>query len=391
MPVSLISPLLNGDQRSCTTSLCAHPSPACLDRLSRTFTIGLINNMPDTALEATERQFVSLLESVSQDFTINLRLYALSGIPRNELAARRIKDLYFSCDQLKTTQLDALIVTGREPLKPNLRDEPYWDSFTTVLEWAREHTISTIWSCLAAHAAILHMDEISRKKGDRKQCGIFSCTRVEDHSLLAGAPADFRLPHSRWNGVSKEQLSNSGYQVLTVSDHAGVDTFVKQDKSLFVFFQGHPEYGANTLLLEYRRDVSRYLRGETEVYPLLPVNYFPADVVAALTALQQKAEQGHAEAMMVAVDEVLDTVQLSSPWNATATAIYKNWLNYLHQTKKQSLGKGARTERSRQMVLGTDAPQTDLTAYGDELSAELSCSTPKEHAVSELSTTMFVS
>jgi hypothetical protein len=93
----------------------------------------------------------------------------------------------------------------------------------------------------------------------------------------------------------------------------------------------------------------------------------------------------------VAVDEVLDTVQLSSPWNATATAIYKNWLNYLHQTKKQSLGKGARTERSRQMVLGTDAPQTDLTAYGDELSAELSCSTPKEHAVSELSTTMFVS
>jgi hypothetical protein len=43
------------------------------------------------------------------------------------------------------------------------------------------------------------------------------------------------------------------------------------------------------------------------------------------------------------------------------------------------------------MVLGTDAPQTDLTAYGDESDAELSCSAPREHAVSELSTTMFVS
>jgi homoserine trans-succinylase len=41
---------------------------------------------------------------------------------------------------------------------------------------------------------------------------------------------------------------------------------VKQRNSLLVFFQGHLEYEAQTLLLEYRRDVGRYLRRERELY-----------------------------------------------------------------------------------------------------------------------------
>src|SRR2546429_6417390 len=43
-----------------------------------------------------------------------------------------------------------------------------------------------------------------------------------------------------------------------------VDMFVKELNSLFVFFQGHPEYEATTLLLEYRRDIKRFLRRERE-------------------------------------------------------------------------------------------------------------------------------
>ena len=51
--------------------------------------------------------------------------------------------------------------------------------------------------------------------------------------------------------------------MLTRSADAGVDTFIKQRKKLFVFFQGHPEYESDTLLREYRRDMGRYFRGET--------------------------------------------------------------------------------------------------------------------------------
>ena len=53
-----------------------------------------------------------------------------------------------------------------------------------------------------------------------------------------------RIPHSRWNEVRADALTACGYEVLTQSAEAGVDLFVKKKKdSLFVHFQGHPEYG----------------------------------------------------------------------------------------------------------------------------------------------------
>jgi len=73
-----------------------------------------------------------------------------------------------------------------------------------------------------------------------------------------------RFPHSRWNEVQENALTGCGYEVLTKSDSAGVDLFVKQKKkSLFVHFQGHLEHQAETLLKEYRRDIKRFLRGGT--------------------------------------------------------------------------------------------------------------------------------
>jgi homoserine O-succinyltransferase len=53
------------------------------------------------------------------------------------------------------------------------------------------------------------------------------------------------MPHSRWNEIPEEALLACGYRVLTRSEDAGVDAFVKQRNSLFVFFQGHPEYDAD--------------------------------------------------------------------------------------------------------------------------------------------------
>ena len=69
-------------------------------------------------------------------------------------------------------------------------------------------------------------------------------------------------------------MTACGYRILTRSAVAGVDMFVRQDKSFRLFFQGHPEYEATTLLREYRRDVGRYLRGERDDYPGLPLDYF---------------------------------------------------------------------------------------------------------------------
>jgi homoserine O-succinyltransferase len=297
-------------------------------------TIGLVNNMPDGALEATERQFLSLLNAASAGVEVRLRLYSLPGVPRSEQAATRVKALYSSTESLRNTHLDGLIVTGREPLTPCLADEPYWASFTNVFEWARENTYSTVWSCLAAHAALLHNDGINRIKSRSKHCGVLECARVENHALTANTPSRFSLPHSRWNGLSEDVLTTCGYRVLTRTTNAGVDTFVKKYKSLFVFFQGHPEYESDTLLLEYRRDVGRYLKGDTDVYPSMPENYFDRDTLIALTALQQEAMLLPRSLLLTAASRTLSKVRVESTWRSTATCIYSNWLEYICAQKK---------------------------------------------------------
>src|SRR4029077_10668579 len=175
---------------------------------------------------------------------------------------------------------------------------PFWGSLTRVLEWAECHTYSTILSCLAAHAGILHIDGIARRPLGDKRFGVYECVRVSDHPLTAAAPSHLQMPHSRWNEIPEEALQACGYRVLTRSEDAGVDTFVKQRKSLFVFFQGHPEYEASTLLLEYRRDIGRFLRGERETYPNMPHGYFDQETVEALRALRERAVADRREELL---------------------------------------------------------------------------------------------
>src|SRR5580692_206688 len=162
-----------------------------------------------------------------------------------------------------------------------------------IIECASENTHSTVWTCLAAHDAVQHMDGIRRRRIEDKQFSVFACTRVSEHPLLAGAPLRFNVPHSRWNGLSSEELEARGYRVLArtadAGADAGVDTFVKEGKSLFVFFQGHPEYESDTLLREYRRDVERYLRHEASAHPGIPHGYFDHATERALAALREKA------------------------------------------------------------------------------------------------------
>ena len=313
------------------------PSPGFYEGSSRCITIGLINNMPDAALEATERQFLSLLGSASDGMLVRLSRYMLPEVPRQETARRYLDTFYTSVDDMWDQHLDGLIVTGREPLTANLMDEPYWDTFTRVAQWAQGNTHSTVWSCLAAHAAILYLDGISRVKRNDKLCGIFECARVFEHRLTAGTPLRFRLPHSRWNGVPEEQLTSCGYRVLTRAADAGIDTFIKQQKALFVFFQGHPEYESDTLLREYRRDVGRYFKGEADRYPSMPRSYFDADTMDALTGLQERAASSRSGELLLEISNALGERTIENTWNPSAAGIYRNWLEYICAQKERTL------------------------------------------------------
>ena len=295
--------------------------------------IGLVNNMPDAALDATERQFRALLAAAASDDPVHLTFYSLPEVPRTAFGRQQVAK-YSPIDELWTRHHDGLIITGTEPKSAELENEPYWASLTRVLDWAAAHTTSTILSCLAAHAGAQYLDGIRRRPLDDKRFGVFECARVDEHPLTASGPPHYRTPHSRWNEISEEALRACGYRVLTRSADAGVDAFVKQRRnSLFVFFQGHPEYEAVTLLLEYRRDVARYLKRERDTYPPMPVGYFDGDTESALAALRERALVDRREALLADFPTSAASAAVTSDWRTGAEALYRNWIAYIAARK----------------------------------------------------------
>ena len=122
--------------------------------------IALINNMPDLALKDTERQFTQLLEAAAQNFCVRLTILSMPGAQRSEWAQRYVEDTYGDLAGLWSGRFDGIIVTGNEPREKKLSDEPYWPALTKIIDWSRTNSISSVWSCLAAHAAVYYMDSV---------------------------------------------------------------------------------------------------------------------------------------------------------------------------------------------------------------------------------------
>jgi homoserine O-succinyltransferase len=299
--------------------------------------IALINNMPDPALEDTEMQFMDLLEAAAGDIPVRLKLYSLPRIPRGSRGQQHLSSFYFGINDLLDSRFDAVIMTGTEPRQPDLRDEPYWSALAEVLDWAERNTVSTVLSCLAAHAGVLHSDDIPRQPLGDKQFGVFESARLCDHDLTRHTAQPMRFPHSRWNEVREDALTSCGYSVLAKSAQAGVDLFVKRKrKSLFVHFQGHPEYGERTLLKEYRRDIKRFLRQERETYPSMPHGYFDAASAKLLTEFQETALAHPREEQLVFFPEAVVVGALRNTWRSSATCVYRNWLQYVLSKKAET-------------------------------------------------------
>lgn len=297
--------------------------------------IGLVNNMPDTALEATEMQFARLLGAASGPLRVELRVAYLPEVPRGPEALEFIAGKYWHVEQLTAAPLDALIVTGLEPKAANLVDEPYWRRMGELLGWAQAHTASSIWSCLAAHAAVQQLDGIMRKRLDQKRFGLFEHNLLEGHPLLAGIAPPLCLPHSRWNDLPVQELRTAGYTVLSWAPETGADMFLKPTRSLLVFVQGHPEYEPTTLLKEYRRDVGRFLRGQQPHYPTQPQGYFSVAAASQLDAFERQA-RAQRTAETLASFPVLDPDSyMGDRWSTAASQLYRNWLRLVAAARRK--------------------------------------------------------
>src|ERR1700749_2698378 len=108
-------------------------------------TVGLINNMPDSALYTTERQFKALLRTAAGSNIVDLRYFSLPSVKRSRTAQSRIDRFYTNITDLDRLKIDGLIVTGAKPAAEFLPEEPYWEEFVHLVDWANSNTRSTIW------------------------------------------------------------------------------------------------------------------------------------------------------------------------------------------------------------------------------------------------------
>ena len=295
--------------------------------------IGLVNNMPDGALDSTERQFRGLLHAASDNLSMSLRYFSLPGLPRGPQGQDYVSQRYENISELWSRPLDGLIVTGTEPRATLLEDEPYWPALRDLVDQVNDHAITTIWSCLAAHAAVFHMDGIRRRPLREKLSGVFECRKTIDHEIVAHAPSRWCVPHSRENELPEEELTSKGYRVVSMSPEVGADMFIQEGKALSIFLQGHLEYDPDALFREYRRDVRRFLAGERGNYPAMPCGYFDADTAAALAAFQEQAIRRRGTEALLQFPE--RSGNLAWAWRDPAVRVYTNWLSYIVQLHKR--------------------------------------------------------
>jgi len=294
--------------------------------------IGLLNMMPDKALEATERQFLRLIGESNQIAQFYVHPFTLPELQRGDDAKAYIEKYYESFEDIKAEGLDALIITGANVAGADITQEAFWEPLQDVMDWAWNNVTSTICSCLATHAVMQFKYGKAREPRGEKLWGVYK-HRVMDraHPLVKGMNTLFDAPHSRFNRISTQQFRDADMKVLAASDTAGVHMAVSPDGFRLLCFQGHPEYDTISLHKEYVRELSRFRAGEISEAPPYPEHYYSDDLIAQLNAGSDDS----------GFDDILENT-----WRDSARTVVGNWIGQVYQTTN--------VDRKKQFMDGID-------------------------------------
>src|SRR3984885_10075656 len=292
----------------------------------------LVNNMPDAAFGATERQFVGLLDAGSGCETVVLTRYTMAGVPRGEQIRARIAAEYRPLEDITSDPPDLLVVTGSNPIESRIEDEPYWSDLCGLLRWGRENVAGMVPSValplLSPHAPRALFDGVERTPLPVKCTVVFAQEADPTHPLAAGFDGPVVLPHSRLNVVPVDAVAAAGDAGALQSEEVGWSVITRTvGRSEVVLVQSHPEYDPSSLLREYGRDVRRYAGHERDELPCLPRDCVAGPDWDGLRRLHERVVGGERDPALVAAfpfDEV--GARAPWPWRGAALRLYANLL-----------------------------------------------------------------
>jgi len=252
----------------------------------------ILNLMPTK--EVTETQILRKLSNTP--LQIEIEFLQMSSYTSKNVDPQHLESFYTSFDKVRDNNYDGMIITGAPVENLEFEDVDYWPELCEIMEWTAKYVHSTFHICWGAQAGLYYHYSIPKYSLGSKLSGLFKHTVLKPQSpFFRGFDDEFFMPHSRYTEVLEDDvLKVEELELLSVSDEAGVFAIKSKDNRR-VFITGHPEYDADTLALEYFRDIEKGLPIE------IPKNYFPGNDPKAAPFVC---------------------------WRAHAQLMYSNWLNY---------------------------------------------------------------
>jgi len=256
----------------------------------------LIFNLMPTK-QVTETQLIRMLASSDKNISVYL-MNTETYVSRNTDSAY-IDSFYNTISFYKNRFFDGLIITGAPIEHLEFSQIMFWNEFCGILDWAKTNVKSVYSICWAAQGVLNYYCKIKKYPLDEKMFGIFTHKILQpDNPLCKNIPETFIVPHSRHAEVLRKDIEDTpNLDLLAVSDEAGV-LWVSSEDFKIVCMTGHPEYDAETLSLEYFRDLEKGDKINC------PRHYFPSDNPAMPPVLT---------------------------WRETAKKIYSNWVDVISE------------------------------------------------------------
>ena len=252
----------------------------------------ILNLMPTKIV--TETQLLRKLSNTPLQIEVEFLLTA-SHASKN-VDPEHLSSFYTTFSDIRHRHFDGMIITGAPVENLDFADVDYWPELCEIMEWSKHNVHSTFHICWGAQAGLYYHYGIDKYPLGKKLSGVYEHIVLKPQSpFFRGFDDTFYMPHSRYTGIREEDiLSVPELELLSVSKDAGVFS-AKSSDNRHIFIMGHPEYDADTIAIEYFRDVEKGLDVD------IPKNYFPNDN----PSLSPKVT-----------------------WRAHAQLMYTNWLNY---------------------------------------------------------------
>lgn len=258
----------------------------------RPLSILILNLMPTKV--ATETQLLRALSN--SPLQVDVTFLHTATYQPTHADPKHLQFFYKTFDEVRDSKYDGLIITGAPVEKLDFGEVDYWDELTQIMEWADRSVYSTLYICWGAQAGMYYHYGIGKHPVDKKVFGVFP-HEVTDakNRITRGFDDVFYAPHSRHTAVSDQEVIDCPeIDLIAHSKEAGAYIAASKD-GRHVFVTGHAEYDADTLDIEYRRDLAAGMNIEP------PVNYYR--------------------------DDNPDLVPVVT-WRAHADLLFTNWLNY---------------------------------------------------------------